>query len=186
MRFRKRHGIAADARVFIMSGAYLDVKASLIARGWFLNPEPESLFFHLQWALKASDIRYERLRPSQVVNHFVGSSAITTKQGLVRSLNSLVWHEEADSSAFFPRSYELLNPAAVEDFEVDFKWTGAMSILRRVVLEGGLLSVSREAFNTAKKARVRGKPAALPAAPRGAALSLPLSLRVRRPQTHFV
>lgn len=117
MRFRKRHGISADTRVFVMSGAYTDVKASLVARGWFHNPEPESLFFNLQWALKASDIRYERLRQQQVVNHFVGSSAITTKQGLVRSLNSLVWHEEADSSCFFPRSYELLNAAAVEDFE---------------------------------------------------------------------
>lgn len=39
--------------------------------------------------------------------------------------------------------------------QVDFKWTGAVSILRRVVTEGGLVSVTREAYSAAKKARTR-------------------------------
>ena len=68
------------------------MRASLLVRGWFENPEPDSRYFDLKWALKARDIDHRRLREGQIVNHFVGAAkALTTKVGLCRSLKSLHW-----------------------------------------------------------------------------------------------
>lgn len=86
-----------------------------------------------------------------IVNHFSKTAAITTKVGLVWSLKNLRWDPDgANVDVFFPRCYDLIGPEAVADFLVDFRWSAAAAILKRVAVQGGCgASVSSAALDAA-------------------------------------
>ena len=44
-------------KVFIMTGSFEDVRLSLLRRGWHENPDPDSRFYDLKWALKVRRCR---------------------------------------------------------------------------------------------------------------------------------
>ena len=55
------------------------IRAGLLARGWYENPEKNSPHFELKWAVSSNDIDHLVLRPGQVVNHYKQAATITTK-----------------------------------------------------------------------------------------------------------
>jgi hypothetical protein len=66
-----------------------------------------------------------KLKPNQIVNHFVRTFGLTTKIGLSRSLRNLHWFTNETSMSFFPRSYDLTREEELYDFMYDFKLTKA-------------------------------------------------------------
>lgn len=87
-----------------MTGWYPCVKQALLDRGWYFNPDPTSPYFNLKWTLRSIDVCQESLQPWQFTNHYLKNVAITTKAGLIKSLQSLVWLADVDANDIIPRS----------------------------------------------------------------------------------
>ena len=129
------HGL----QVFVITGVYPDVRASLLARGWVENPDPDSSFFDLKWCLRTRSIYNPPLLRHQIVNHYSGAGAcLTTKYGLLESIQHIRWYFDVNVGSFFPRAMKLGTPAEFQALETEFKWCAAASILRRLLLDNGL------------------------------------------------
>ena len=115
------------------------MRACLLARGWVENPDPESSFFDLKWCLRTRSIYTPPLLRHQVVNHYSGAGAcLTTKYGLLESIQHIRWYFDVNVGTFFPRAMKLGAPAEFQALETEFKWCAAASVLRRVLLDNGL------------------------------------------------
>lgn len=128
-RWRKKVGIAPDARVFVMTGWYPNVREALFRRGWRQNPDRESEHYDMKWSLRSKEIEHDKLRPAQLANHFKRATSLTTKVGLMHSLRSLAWFEAADIDTFFPRCYDLSEPGDYECFVDEFRGVAAERVL---------------------------------------------------------
>ena len=105
------------------------VKA-LLDRGWYCNPDPLSPYFDLKWSLRSCEVSLDVLQPWQLTNHFHKNGAITTKVGLLRSLQSLVWFADVSPNDIIPRGYDLTNPQETLIFMDDFACQQAENILK--------------------------------------------------------
>lgn len=142
VEWKRRNGCEPDRQVFICNGGYPDFRDALLARGWFQNMEKDSRHFDLKWGM-AGDIEHDRLRPTQIVNHFDRCRDLTTKVGLSLSLKNCIWHAGVESEEFFPRSYDLSEPCERAEFVSNFKFTKAESVLRQFMQH-----MTQEAENT--------------------------------------
>ena len=123
----------------MITGVYPDVRVCLLARGWVENPDPESSFFDLKWCLRTRSIYSPPLLRHQIVNHYSGAGAcLTTKYGLLESIQHIRWYFDVNVATFFPRAMKLGTPAEFQALETEFKWCAAASVLRRVLLDNGL------------------------------------------------
>ena len=104
-------------------------------RGWVRNSDLESDCFDLKWVVKNSDVDYTKLFSYQFVNHFYRNSVITTKIGLNRNLNNLIYTDNVDVNCFFPKCYDLREIRDFEDFVEDFKLTQAASNIKKFVIK---------------------------------------------------
>ncbi|RHY05245.1 hypothetical protein DYB25_011591 [Aphanomyces astaci] len=84
--WKKRNGVALETKVFCLTGWYPVIKETLEKRGWHHNPDRNSPYFDLKWALKSDDLKSVKLNDDQLVNHFLQNTAITTKSGLLHNL----------------------------------------------------------------------------------------------------
>merc|ERR1712187_513185 len=119
-----------DKRVFVCVGGYPDFRDALLARGWFQNMDKDSRHFDFKWGM-ASNIDHERLLSNQIVNHFDRCREFTTKSGLTANLRNSEWMSGVPADNFYPRAFDLYDPAERAEFVLDFKLTKAESILRR-------------------------------------------------------
>jgi tubulin monoglycylase TTLL3/8 len=106
--------IPKDAKIFVILGHYDDVRQELLRRGWFEHEHHctgaktdankfKSNAFHLIYTTKAKDVfRIHNLAPSQHLNHFEGTKALTTKVGLTHNMKNLIWKHTIDIDCFFP------------------------------------------------------------------------------------
>lgn len=130
---------AFNVQVFVITGVYPDVRACLLSRGWVENPEPESPYFDLKWCLRTRSIYLPPLMKPQIVNHYSGAGAcLTTKYGLLESIQHIKWYFDVDVDSFFPRAMKLGTPAEFEALETEFKWCAAAAVLRRFLADRGL------------------------------------------------
>ena len=60
--WKKKHQLADDTKVFIVSGGYGFLKKSLKKRGWVENKDANSCCFDLKWVLKSKDIDHGALK----------------------------------------------------------------------------------------------------------------------------
>lgn len=131
-------------QVFIITGVYPDVRACLLARGWVENPEADSPYFDLKWCLRTRSIYNPQLMKPQMVNHYSGAGAcLTTKYGLLESIQHIKWYFDVDVDSFFPRAMKLGTPAEFEALQTEFRWCAAASVLRRFLLDRGLTAQVR-------------------------------------------
>lgn len=130
--WKKRHALPAETKVFSISGWFPCVKEALLSRGWFQNKDAHSPYFDLKWTNKTMDIEHETLQPWQLANHFTKNVAITTKIGLLKSLNALIWSSDTQSDEIAPRSYDLSSEGELEEFVQDFKLQRAQCILKQI------------------------------------------------------
>ena len=102
----------------------------MLKRGWSEHPHNplrnakeekfKSNAFNFMYTTKAKDcFRISNLAPSQHLNHFEGTKALTTKVGLTHNMKNLIWqHTSIDIDSFFPQSYDLsdLKGDEIKDF----------------------------------------------------------------------
>eukprot|EP01033_Poteriospumella_lacustris_P014289 gene14290-10213_t len=131
---RKNH-VPSDGKVFCMTGWYPCVKQALLDRGWHFNPDPASPYFHLKWTLRSLDVNHETLQPWQLINHFMKNVAITTKCGLIKSLQSLKWMDDVDCSDIIPRAYDLSVQNDIQGVLDDFRSQLAENLLKKLYLK---------------------------------------------------
>jgi tubulin monoglycylase TTLL3/8 len=128
--WKRKHNLELDCPVFCMTGWYPCVKDALIQRGWFYNPDALSPFFDLKWTLRSSDIGLDSLQPWQLTNHFLKNIAITTKAGLIKCLQQLVWHADVCPDDIIPRAYDLSSLLELHAFVADFRYQKAQNVLK--------------------------------------------------------
>eukprot|EP01137_Pigoraptor_chileana_P006320 Opistho-2@3147 len=118
-------------KAFLICGPYADenVRSTLLSRGW-VEKRRATDQLDLLWTLRPSDVDHKTLSKDHVMNHFRGSSEVTTKLGLCRNLKSLPWFDSTDPDTFYPRCHSLDNEEGREDFIEDFRTTAALCILR--------------------------------------------------------
>lgn len=133
--YKKKHQLAEDTKIFIVSGGYGFLKKSLRKRGWVENKDHNSPCFDLKWTLKSKDINHNDLQNHQLVNHFPKAQAITTKVGLMHNLKNLIWFNNIDIETFYPRCYDLSLQEECEDFEQEYKAVKAECHVKRFVRE---------------------------------------------------
>ncbi len=89
--WKRKHGLDPATKVFCLTGWYPVIKDTLEKkRGWYFNPDRNSPYFDLKWALKSDDLKHVKLHEDQLVNHFCQNTAITTKVGLLHNLRKYV------------------------------------------------------------------------------------------------
>lgn len=130
--WKRKNNVNSDSQVFCMTGWYPCVKEALIARGWAYNADPNSPFCDMKWTLKSIDVNQESLQPWQLTNHFCKNMAITTKAGLLRSLQPLMWMVDVASSDIYPRGYDLTISDDMQAFIDDFRCQKAAANLKKV------------------------------------------------------
>jgi len=111
--WKKSMGVSGS-KVFIVKGKYKDFRNALIERGWVENTDKNSLFYDLKWTTKVKDIKFETVKPAQLVNHFNNNACLTSKYGLCKSLRSIMLNEALDIDRFFPKAYDMSD---LQDFE---------------------------------------------------------------------
>lgn len=67
--YRKKHGLAANQRIFI-AGNYSDLSSYLLERGWHENTQQDSLIYDLKFITKSRQIDNVNQLDHQIVNHF--------------------------------------------------------------------------------------------------------------------
>jgi len=132
LKWKEENKIDAASRIFAITGDYPDIRQALKNRGWIENAEPNSDFFDLKWTLKHKDLKRERLRDYQIVNHFQRNGELSTKVGLMHNIKNLVWLNGSEVDNFFPISYDLAD-VEVGDFVEEFKVTKAEAVLKSFV-----------------------------------------------------
>ncbi|KAG2454764.1 hypothetical protein HYH02_000599 [Chlamydomonas schloesseri] len=142
-QWRQRMKLPEGQRVFCISGTgnhSHGIRAGLVARGWYENPEHNSPFFDYKWSSNPLDIAHEQLWPGQTVNHFKNAQCLTTKHGLCHTVREMVWWEAADAATFYPRAYDISDEANRREFLQDVRWTAAESLIKRALLDGMVAS----------------------------------------------
>lgn len=130
--WKRKNSVSSDAMVFSMTGWYPCVRDALLGRGWVQNPDINSPHAHLKWTLRSIDVNHDSLQPWQLTNHFAKNVAITTKVGLLKSLQSLVWLADVDVDAILPRGYDLSSPVDMQAFIDDFRCQRAEGLLKGI------------------------------------------------------
>lgn len=150
--WRSKWRIPEGAQVFSMGpvGKHSEgIRSGLLRRGWIETPTPNAGFYNLLWSIRCGDIDFKALRADQVVNHFQVASCITTKVGLLHSLRELPWFDAFDPESFYPRAYDLFRDDGRAEFQEDFRWTAAESLVKRVAATGRLEGMSTSALAVA-------------------------------------
>mmetsp|Transcript_44857 Transcript_44857/g.116172 ORF Transcript_44857/g.116172 Transcript_44857/m.116172 type:complete len:1066 (-) Transcript_44857:223-3420(-) len=127
-QWKKRNGFQPESKVFVCCGGYPDFRDALLRRGWLQNPDKDSTHFDLKWCM-ATQIDHERLQPHQVINHFDRCKDLTTKVGLTLNLRDSSYLTGVDHNEYYPRAFDLSDPAERADFVLSFKFSKAESIL---------------------------------------------------------
>jgi hypothetical protein len=133
--WKRKNGVPADGLVFAMTGWYPCVKEALLARGWYFNSDPTSPYFNLKWTLRSLEVSQETLQPWQLTNHYLKNVAITTKAGLIKSLQSLVWTADVEANDILPRGYDLSNNLEMQAFLDDFRSQKAEGVLKALYMQ---------------------------------------------------
>ena len=137
-KFRAYHKLGASTPIFIIKGGYPDLKRALKGRGWFHNKNRNSDHYTFKWTTKSKDIDHKTARPGVMLNHFSRSASITTKCGIVHSLQEAEAHTGYPVAGFFPRCYDISIAEGLGDFMIDFKRTKAQAILTSALAAAGL------------------------------------------------
>lgn len=130
--WKRKNSVPIDAKVFSMTGWYPCVKQALLDRGWYFNADPTSSYFNLKWSLRSLDVNVDTLQSWQLINHYMKNIAITTKFGLIRSLQSLKWMADIDANDIIPRAYDLSVIHEMQIFLDDFRCQRAENMLKKL------------------------------------------------------
>eukprot|EP00002_Diphylleia_rotans_P025422 TRINITY_DN5022_c0_g1_i8.p1 TRINITY_DN5022_c0_g1~~TRINITY_DN5022_c0_g1_i8.p1 ORF type:complete len:1202 (+),score=204.25 TRINITY_DN5022_c0_g1_i8:72-3677(+) len=134
----KRRSLAiANCKIFHVQQGYEEIRSELLSRGWIENKDSKTAIFDFLWTVYSTSIDFRQLEKHQIVNHFEGSEALTTKLGLAKSLRQLPWLESQDISQFYPRCYDLSDKAELHAFKDDYHYTLAESLLKKFVEADG-------------------------------------------------
>ncbi|XP_061313195.1 tubulin monoglycylase TTLL3-like [Pezoporus flaviventris] len=140
-----------EKKIFSVQGPYPVMRKLLRARGWVEKLTttikedtcPSSMVKdHLPtfiWTNRRSAVHYRELQDHQMVNHFTGTGAFTTKKGLCVNLQNLPSFYQADPTTFFPRCYQLGDEDERQAFIEDFRLTAAHSLLKLAVEKPGIM-----------------------------------------------
>lgn len=124
------HG--SGTRTFVITGnpeaACLDVlRHELTRRGWVETANEDTC--DLIWGPRHK-VDYDKLRPNQRTNHFEFDPAITTKSGILQSLQDGWWCADMDSASFHPMAFTLSSSKGIKEFECQFKVSKALCVLK--------------------------------------------------------
>lgn len=133
--WKRKNKVSPETLVFTMTGWYPCVKQALLDRGWFQNIDSKSSFCDLKWTLRSNDINQETLQPWQLTNHFMKNIAITTKVGLLKSLQPLIWLADINIHEIVPRGYDLNLPEEIWAFCEDFKSQKVIGIFKQIFFD---------------------------------------------------
>mmetsp|Transcript_89336 Transcript_89336/g.193370 ORF Transcript_89336/g.193370 Transcript_89336/m.193370 type:complete len:849 (-) Transcript_89336:175-2721(-) len=130
--WKAANNLKPDARVFVVSGPYPDVREAFLRRGLVENVwDPEGTNFDLKWTRSNEDLDFDRVMPNQVINHFERILELCTKVRLHSHLQDARFFCEDDACSFFPECFNLNSLEETEEFTEQFKVLFAQSVLRR-------------------------------------------------------
>eukprot|EP00347_Sterkiella_histriomuscorum_P014185 403361837 len=140
---KKRYKLLPETKIFIVVGSYHTLRQALIERGWHENTDKSSTIFDLKFAIKMTDVCTQDLQDFQLVNHFFKNNLITTKTGLCHSLKNLVWWNNVEIDAFFPKCFDLTDDMEIEDFKNEYRFIKAESILKTYVAQQSVNQIEK-------------------------------------------
>lgn len=138
-KYPANHKLSPDGQkqglVFGICGQkYPDVWQALVDRGWIpLEKSISSSPCVLRYGYVTNDLFHE----SVATNRFSDTKALTTKDGLARSLYSHPALDRKRVDSFFPQSYDLTDADQRKMFEDCFRFHKSHCLLRRFVAQGG-------------------------------------------------
>eukprot|EP00747_Dinoflagellata_sp_TGD_P060983 gnl/TRDRNA2_/TRDRNA2_152311_c2_seq2.p1 gnl/TRDRNA2_/TRDRNA2_152311_c2~~gnl/TRDRNA2_/TRDRNA2_152311_c2_seq2.p1 ORF type:complete len:1616 (+),score=224.25 gnl/TRDRNA2_/TRDRNA2_152311_c2_seq2:71-4918(+) len=119
----------SSSKVFVLDGPDDHIRQALQRRlDWVENPVPASMFWSLKWCTTDCEDDYQSLQDGDLYNHFQNNRELTTKVGLLRSLQQLAVDEQVDIDSFFPRCYDMGVVSEREDFVLDFRRSAALKV----------------------------------------------------------
>ena len=113
---------------------YPSIREDLLKRGWYFNKDRDSPFFDLAWTLHGSELSYDTLPSNAQVNHFQNNTCLTTKTGLLHTLqNNVMFFTDSNFHSYFPRGYDLSIKVEMQNFIDDFRITQIETVLRNLL-----------------------------------------------------
>lgn len=119
-----------EGKVFTIDWNYPDVAESLKSRGWYQNPNPESINYDLKYSRKARVPK--TIYEWQVLNHFPKNYELSAKWNLCETIKKNENITKTSSLTYFPICFQM-EKEGLNDFCDFFKLLHCLSLLKKFV-----------------------------------------------------
>lgn len=128
--WKVRQGLDSDTKVFIIDWNYPDVAESLKSRGWYQNPDPDSINFNLKYSRKARIPK--NINDWQILNHFPRNYELSAKWNLCDTIKKNENITGINHLNYFPRCFKM-EYDGLSDFCNTYKLIFCLGVLKRFI-----------------------------------------------------
>eukprot|EP00929_Paragymnodinium_shiwhaense_P091139 TRINITY_DN51181_c0_g1_i1.p1 TRINITY_DN51181_c0_g1~~TRINITY_DN51181_c0_g1_i1.p1 ORF type:complete len:1217 (+),score=198.04 TRINITY_DN51181_c0_g1_i1:163-3813(+) len=161
--WKATRSLPSTAKVFSVQGcnrwlAYNTICDVMEKRGWIKNEDNTSLLWELKFLhARCSFGSFSQVLGSQALNYFDRTGALTTKNGLCKTMLNYWSDDGVPVDDYVPRCFDLSDKDQADTFNTEFKVTKCMCLLRRFVNTGGLTRETAALRTSTKRCRAYPK-----------------------------